>query len=173
VRKILKEAGLGLAGEHAGLPWREFLRAQAQSMITVDFFTVETVAEAALRVVLHRAWQPAGASRRLNGDTERRLGHPAGPPARLDARRSIETVRFLLRDRDTKFTRDFDTVMRSEAIQIIRTPVWAPKANAIAERFVRTARSECLDWLLTSTGAISSGCYASSSHPPPRSPPAD
>jgi Integrase core domain len=50
--------------------------------------------------------------------------------------------------RDSKYSGSFDEVFRSEGIRIVRTPVRAPKANAIAERFVRTVRAECLDWLL-------------------------
>jgi putative transposase len=57
-------------------------------------------------------------------------------------------VRVPIRDRDSKYSGPFDEVIRSEGIRIVKTPVRAPKANAIAERFVRTVRAECLDWLL-------------------------
>jgi putative transposase len=57
-------------------------------------------------------------------------------------------LRYLLRDRDAKFCRGFDDVLRSEGAQVLLTPVQAPRANAYAERWVGTVRAECLDWLL-------------------------
>src|SRR5262249_35007621 len=59
-----------------------------------------------------------------------------------------EPIRFLIRDRDQKFTDRFDEVFRGDRIEVVRTPFCAPEANGVAERFVRTARSECFDRLL-------------------------
>jgi putative transposase len=149
VRKILRQAGLGPAGERAGLSWRAFLGAQATNMLAVDFFTVETVSLQRVYVLFFVEL----ASRRVHlaGCTANPTGVWVSQQARQIAwtlRERSTPLRFLIRDRDSKFTRDFDTVFASEGIEIIRTPVRAPQANAIAERFVRTARAECLDWLL-------------------------
>jgi transposase InsO family protein len=117
-------------------------------MLAVDFFIVETITLQRLRALLHRARQPTRPPGRLHRQ-------PDGTWVTQQARQFAWTLqeqrssfRFLIRDRDSKFTRDFDTVFRSDGIRIIKTPVRSPKANAFAERFVRTARAECLDWLL-------------------------
>jgi len=151
VAKILRQAGLGPVGERSGLSWRAFLRAQASSMLAVDFFTVETISLQRLYVLF---FIELGSRRvHLAGST----ANPTGAWVTQQARQFAWTLqerrppfRFLIRDRDSKFTRDFDAVFASEGIhiEIIKTPVRAPKANAFAERFVRTARAECLDWLL-------------------------
>jgi putative transposase len=58
------------------------------------------------------------------------------------------SVKFLIRDRDTKFTAAFDAVFTAIGVRIVRTPVQAPRANAIAERWIASARRECLDRML-------------------------
>jgi putative transposase len=147
VKKILRGAGLGPAGSRGGLSWRAFLRAQAQSMLAVDFFTAETIALQRLYLLFFIEL----GSRRVHfaGCT----ANPSGAWVSQQARQFAWTLqerpgsfRFLIRDRDSKFSRDFDAVFASEGIQISKTPIRAPKANATAERFVRTVRAEWLDW---------------------------
>jgi transposase InsO family protein len=128
---------------------RAFLRQQAHTMLAVDFFTVETISLQCLYVLF---FIELGSRRvHLAGCT----ANPTGAWVTQQARQFTWTLheqasrfRFLIRDRDSKCTRDFDAVFASEGIEIVKTPVHAPTANAIAERFVGTVRRECLDWLL-------------------------
>jgi putative transposase len=81
--------------------------------------------------------------------------HPTGWWVAQQARNLVAVLddqatafKFLIRDRDTKFSRAFDDVWRSTGTEVIRTPVQAPNANAVAERWVGSVRRECLDQLL-------------------------
>jgi putative transposase len=153
IRTVLLGNGFRPAPRRASVTWRAFLRAQASAILAIDFFTVETVRLTTLCVLF--AIQLQTREVRLVGVTD----HPNGPWVVQRARelsmcRAQETTaetgapRFLVRGRDSKFTRAFDDVFAADGIQIIKTPVQAPNANAVAERWVRTVRQECLDWLL-------------------------
>lgn len=149
VRKILRAGGLGPADKRPGPSWRDFLRAQARSIIAVDFFTVDTIWLQRLYVLF---FIELGSRRvHLAGCT----AHPDAEWVTQQARQvawaladRVEPIGWLIRDHDRKFTGSFDDVFETENIRIIRTPIQVPEANGVAERFVRTARSECLDWLL-------------------------
>jgi putative transposase len=149
VRSLLKRHEVPPAPRRSGPSWRTFVRAQAQGVIACDFFTVDTVW---LRRFYVLFFIEIGTRRvHLAGVTE----NPNGPWTTQQARNlTIDRcgpewpVRFLIHDRDAKFSAAFDEVFRTERIQAIRTPSRAPNANAHAERFVRTLREECLDWLL-------------------------
>jgi hypothetical protein len=129
--------------------WREFIRGQAASMLACDFFTVDTVFSTRLYALffielatrrVHLAGATANANARWVAQQARNftwsLADRPAPP------------RFPIHDRDSKFTGAFDEVFRGEGLEIVKTPLRAPRANAYAERFVGTVRRECLDWIL-------------------------
>ncbi len=146
---ILPRHGLNPSPGRAEASWGEFLKAQATTMLACDFFTVDTVLLKRLYVLFF-----------IELDTRRVYvtgitAHPTGARVVQQARNlayelaeRTRPVRFLIRDRDTKFTSSFDEIFHSEGVRIIRTPVRAPRANAFAERFVGTVRRECLDRML-------------------------
>ena len=149
VRRLLRRHGLPPAPERTRSTWRAFLRQHAHQILAVDFFTVETVWLQRLFVLFFielgtRRVHLAGCS-----------AHPSAEWVTQQARNLAWQVgddafqpRFLLRDRDTKFTRSFDDVFRSQGVKVVPLPVRAPRANAVCERWVGTARRELLDHLL-------------------------
>lgn len=147
IRTLLRQHGLGPAPRRTGPSWADFLRAQAQGILACDFFTVETVW---LRTLYVLFWIEHGSRRvHLAGVTASPDWAWVTQQARnLAVDERLENMHFLIHDRDTKFCGSFDTIIRSEGVRVIETPLQAPKANAIAERWVRTVRSECLDHLL-------------------------
>jgi putative transposase len=149
VWSILKQAGIDPAPRRSSETWREFLRAQASGIIACDFLTVDTVLFRRLYVLVFI--ELATRQVHLAGITT----NPTGEWVTQQARNIVETfferaepIRFLIHDRDSKFTAAFDEVFRTEGIRAIRTPVRAPNANAFTERWIGTARRECLDRLL-------------------------
>jgi putative transposase len=147
IRTILRRAGIGPAPRRDGPSWSEFLRSQAQGILASDFFTVETVL---LRTLYVLFLIEVGTRRvRVLGVTRNPDGRWVAQQARnLAIEGGLDNVGFLIRDRDAKFTSAFDEVFTTEGARMILTPIRAPKANAFAERFVRTVRNELLDLTL-------------------------
>jgi transposase len=149
VWQILKDAGIDPTPARPGQSWRAFLDAQAKTILATDFFHVDTVLLRRLYVLF---FIEHGIRRvHLAGIT----AHPAGEWVTQQARNllmnlddHVNGLKFLIRDRDAKFTAAFDAVFDAVGVRIIKTPVRAPRANAIAERWISSARRECLDRML-------------------------
>jgi transposase InsO family protein len=149
VRNIFCRHGLGPAPRRSGPSWTQFLRSQAAGVLACDFFTVETVSLTRMYVLFFI-------------ELDRRLvwlagvtAHPTGEWVTQQARNLMMAlgeratrVTLLVRDRDAKFVASFDAVFTAVGARVVKTPVRAPRANAYAERWVRSVRAECLDWIL-------------------------
>jgi putative transposase len=147
--KILTDAGIGPAPRRGEGIWRAFLARQAKAILAADFFHAGTVFLRRLYVLF---FIEHGTRRvHLAGIT----AHPTGERVTQQARNLLmnledqaDGVKFLIRDRDARFTAAFDAVFTAIGVRIIKTPVQAPRANAIAERWIASARRECLDRML-------------------------
>jgi transposase InsO family protein len=149
VWSVLRRHGVDPSPMRSGPTWAEFLSFQASSILACDFFSVDTVLLKRLYILFFIELDTRTVY--FTGIT----AHPTGSWVVQQARylsmaleERASPVKFLIRDRDTKFTSSFDEVFRAEGISIIRTPVRAPRAIAFAERFVGTVRRECLDRML-------------------------
>ena len=149
VARILRSQRIPPAPRRSQTTWREFVRQHAAQMAATDFFTIETAWLQRLHVLFFI--EIASRKVHLGGITASPTGEWVAQQARNLAWKVQDgavKAKFLLRDRDSKFTAGFDQVFRSEGVKVLRLPYRAPRANSIAERFVLTARRELLDHLL-------------------------
>jgi transposase InsO family protein len=151
IRAILRRQGIPPAPRRGqgGGTWRQFLAQHRDAVLACDFFTVETLRLKTFYVLFFLEVR----TRRVHfaGCT----AHPTAAWVAQQARNLAWTLqdqgrglRYLLHDRDAKFAPAFDRVFAAEGLTVVRTPYRAPRANAFAERWVRSARQECLDHLL-------------------------
>jgi putative transposase len=129
--------------------WRTFLNHHKDHILACDFFTIETLRLQTIYVLFFieigtRRLHIAGFTPNPNGQWVAQQARQLVWKLEDDERE----IKYLIRDRDSKFQGGFDAVLESSGIETIKTPVRAPNANAFAERWVRSIREECLDRIL-------------------------
>ncbi len=147
VRMLLRRNGLGPAPRREMQTWTHFLSMQAKTVLACDFFTVDTLFLKRIYVLFFIEI----ANRRVHfaGSTANPNGQWVTQQARnMFMATDFDYLRFLIRDRDAKFSGTFDEVFLTEGFTVMKTPYRSPRANAFAERWIKTVRNECLDHLL-------------------------
>jgi hypothetical protein len=151
IRSILRAHRLPPAPRRASeQTWPKFLHTHADTLLACDFFHVDCVT--LKRVYVFFVLDARNRYVHVLGVTT----HPTAAWTTQLARNLVadlgqrtDQLRFLVRDRDSKFTGSFDAVFTSEGIEPLKIPAQCPRANAFAERWVLTARTECIDRMLT------------------------
>jgi putative transposase len=149
VRDILKRAALDPAPRRSGPSWSEFLKAQAEGIIACDLFHVDTAFLKRIYVLFFI--EHSTRTIHIMSVTTNPTGAWVAQQARnllMDLGERAEAIKFLIRDRDAKFTSVFDEVFTALGARVIKTPVRSPRANAIAERWIGSVRRECTDRIL-------------------------
>jgi transposase InsO family protein len=149
IRMLLRAHRISPAPRRGGPTWRQFIRAHASAIIATDMFTIDTVFLQTLYVIV---FIELGTRRLLFANC---TANPDSAWITQQARNvayEIQdlgvTVRFAVHDRDTKFTSNFDAVLETEGMEVIRTPDRAPRANSHCERSIGSARREFFDFMI-------------------------
>ncbi|ASQ93344.1 integrase core domain-containing protein [Streptomyces sp. 11-1-2] len=149
VWEILREHGIPPAPERQNTTWADFLRSQAKALLACDLFEVRTLTGArlyAFAVIEHTTRHI-----RILGAT----AHPAaewivqlGRNLLMDLKNAGSKAKFLIRDRDSKFTAAFDALMTDAGLNVVTTGIRIPRMNSLMERWIQTCRTELLDQTL-------------------------
>jgi putative transposase len=146
VWEILREHGIPPAPERQSTTWADFLRSQAEALLACDFFETLTLTGARLyvfAVIEHstRLIRILGATAHPTADWTVQLGRNL----LMDLEDAGSQARFLIRDRDSKFTQAFDALLADAGLTVVTTGIQIPRMNSIVERWIQTCRRELLD----------------------------